>query len=76
LADAGARAHDDQDNSEFAREDRSTWVRLIRRVLEADPLVCSCGARMRIVSFIADPRVADRILRHRDSRRCRAAKDL
>jgi hypothetical protein len=39
---------------------------------EADPLLCSCGARMRIVSFISDPRVVDRILRHLGSGRCRA----
>jgi hypothetical protein len=30
------------------------------------------GARMRIVSFLADPRVVDRILRHRESERCKA----
>ena len=35
-------------------------------------LVCRCGARMRIVSFITDPRVVDRILRHRESGRCKA----
>jgi hypothetical protein len=35
------------------------------------PLVCSCGARMRILSFITDPRIVDRILRHRRSDRCR-----
>jgi hypothetical protein len=39
-------------------------------VFEAQPLLCVCGARMRIVCFIADPRVADRILGHRDSERC------
>jgi hypothetical protein len=27
---------------------------------------------MRIVSFITDPRVIDRILRHRESERCKA----
>jgi hypothetical protein len=26
---------------------------------------------MRIVSFITDPRVVDRILRHRESKRCK-----
>jgi hypothetical protein len=31
----------------------------------------ACGARMRIVAFITDPRVADRILRHRESERCK-----
>ena len=45
---------------------------LIKKIFEADPLLCSCGARMRIVSFITDPRVVDRILRHLESGRCRA----
>ena len=59
------------DNSDFSREARSTWVLLIRKIFEADPLTCgACGARMRIVSFITDPRVIDRILRHRRSDRC------
>jgi len=31
----------------------------------------TCGGRMRIVSFITDPRVVDRILRHRESERCK-----
>jgi hypothetical protein len=37
-----------------------------------DPLVSACGARMQIVSFITDPRVVDRILRHRESGRSQA----
>jgi hypothetical protein len=45
---------------------------MIRKIFETDPLVCSRGARMRIVSFITDPRVVDRILRHRLSGRCKA----
>ncbi|MGA2264379.1 MAG: recombinase family protein, partial [Acidobacteriota bacterium] len=36
------------------------------------PLVGKCGARMRIISFITEPRVVDRILRHRESERCQA----
>ena len=61
------------DNSDLFREARSTWARLIRKIFEADPLTCAaCGARMRIVSFITDPRIVDRILRHRQSHRCRA----
>jgi hypothetical protein len=61
----------DRDNSDVSRESRSTWARLIKKIFEADPLVCSCGGRMRIVSFITDPRVVDRILRHRESKRCK-----
>jgi hypothetical protein len=41
-------------------------------IFEADPLLCSCGARMRIVSFITDPRAVDRILRHLESARSKA----
>jgi len=71
-ADANANAHEDRDNSDFSREARSTWARLIRKIFEVDPLLCSCGARMRIVSFITEPRVVDRILRHLESGRCKA----
>jgi hypothetical protein len=45
---------------------------LIKKIFEADPLLCSCGAPMRIVSFITDPRVVDRILRHLGSERWKA----
>ena len=68
----GAPAAEARDNADFSREARSTWARLIRKIFEADPLTCACGARMRIVSFITDPRVVDRILRHRESERCKA----
>ena len=71
-ADAGPDTHNKGENSDFSREARSTWARLIRKIFEADPLICTCGARMRIVSFITEPRVVDRILRHRESDRCRA----
>jgi hypothetical protein len=37
---------------------------MIRRVYEADPLTCRCGAQMRIVAFILDPQVVTKILRH------------
>jgi hypothetical protein len=40
-------------------------------IFEADTLLCPCGGRMRIVSFITVPRVVDRILRHRESKRCK-----
>jgi len=60
-----------QDNSDVSREARSTWARLLRKIFEVDPLICACGARMQIISFITDPRVVDRILRHRESDRCK-----
>jgi hypothetical protein len=67
-----AAIHPEQDNSDSSREARSTWARLIQKIFETDPLLCSCGARMRIVSFITDPRTVDLILRHRESGRCKA----
>ena len=44
---------------------RRRWANLIRRVYEADPLVCPrCGSQMRVVSFITDPRAVRRIVDH------------
>ena len=63
----------ERDNSDISREARSTWARLIKKIFETDPLLCTCGGRMRIVSFITDPRVVDRILRHKESGRCKTA---
>jgi len=40
------------------------WAQLIRRVYEADPLLCRCGEKMRILSFITDPPVVTKILEH------------
>jgi hypothetical protein len=71
-ADAAANTYAQQNNSDFSREARSTWARLLRKIFEVDPLVCKCGARMQIISFITEPRVVDRILRHRESERCKA----
>jgi len=41
------------------------WAEMIRKVYEVDPLVCSrCGGRMRVVAFLTEPAVVDRIIRH------------
>jgi hypothetical protein len=61
----------ERDNSDRSREARSTWSRLIKKIFEADPLLCTCGGRMCIVPFITDPRVVGRILRHCASVRCK-----
>ena len=38
------------------------WAEMIRKVYEVDPLTCSqCGGRMRIIAFITDYSVVDRI---------------
>jgi len=44
---------------------RRSWARLVKKVYEADPLICNrCGATMRIVAFIEDPITIRRILDH------------
>jgi hypothetical protein len=44
---------------------RRRWAELIRRIYEADPLVCPrCGGEMRIVAFITEARVIHKILTH------------
>jgi len=43
---------------------RRRWAELIRRVYEIDPLVCPrCGGEMRVVGFITQPALIDRIPR-------------
>jgi len=38
---------------------------MIRKVYEVDPLVCpECGVEMRIISFIEDHKVIDKIIKH------------
>jgi hypothetical protein len=61
---SGSAAHSstDDEDSEFTRETRRTWARLLRKIFEVDPMLCSCGAEMKIISIITEPRVVDRIL--------------
>jgi len=41
------------------------WAEMIRKVYEVDPLICPrCGGRMKVVAFITDCAVVDRIIRH------------
>jgi hypothetical protein len=56
-------------DSDFARERRRSWARLMRKILEVDPLLCpKCGVEMKIVAVITDPAVIDRILGHLERR--------
>jgi hypothetical protein len=69
-SDNAAPSRSAGEDSEFARETRRTWARLLTKIFEVDPLLCSCGAELRIVSVITQPRIVDRILRHfRNERR-------
>ena len=47
------------------REARRRWAELLRHIFEVDPLRCpACGSEMRIVAFITQRAVIDRILDH------------
>ena len=44
---------------------KRAWARLIKQVYEVDPLVCPrCAGLMRIIAFIEQPAVIEKILRH------------
>jgi hypothetical protein len=50
---------------DFARRLRRSWARLIKKVYEADPLICPrCGGPLKIISLIDSAPVIERILRH------------
>jgi len=50
---------------DFRRHCKRAWARLIRKVWAADPLACpQCGRSLRIISFIENPAVIEKILRH------------
>lgn len=41
------------------------WAEMIRKVYEVDPLVCpQCGGTMKVIAFITDFPVVDRIINH------------
>jgi hypothetical protein len=41
------------------------WAEMIKKVYQIDPLTCpQCGGRMRIISFIEDHKVIDKIIAH------------
>ena len=44
---------------------KRVWARLIQQVYEVDPLVCPrCAGAMRIIAFIKQPKVIEKILAH------------
>ncbi|MBC7362927.1 MAG: transposase [Candidatus Aminicenantes bacterium] len=50
---------------ESPRIPRRGWAEMIRKVYEVDPLICpQCGGRMRIIAFLTDYAVVDRIIHH------------
>ena len=59
-----AEAEEGSTTTAERRRLRRQWARLIRRIYEADPLLCECGHPMRVISFLTDPPVVDKILQH------------
>ena len=58
-------AEEDREVGAEIRVLRRRWRELIKRIYEVDPLVCpNCQAEMRIIAFIVDLAVVDKILRH------------
>ena len=55
---------DDEVSKPERRRLRWQWAQLIRRIYESDPLLCTCGAQMRVVSFITEPPVVRKIIEH------------
>jgi transposase len=41
------------------------WAEMIRKVYEVDPLLCpQCGGQMKVIAFLTDYAVIDRIINH------------
>jgi hypothetical protein len=56
---------DTEPDTPYRRKCRMTWAALIQAVFEVDPLKCpTCGGNMKIVSFIEEEAVIEKILRH------------
>ena len=54
-------------NELSSKEARQNWARLIQKIYEVDPLVCpKCQGTMRIISFIEELDIIEKILRHLD----------
>ena len=50
---------------ETPRIPRRGWAEMIRKVYEVNPLICpKCQGEMRIIAFLTDYAVVDRIINH------------
>ncbi len=56
---------DDNDDTPFTKARRASWARLLRRILEVDPMLCPrCGGVLQVVAVITEPEVVHRIVTH------------
>jgi hypothetical protein len=50
---------------ELRRLPSKGWAAMIRKVYEVDPMLCpKCGGRMKVIAFLTDFSVVDRIIGH------------
>jgi len=63
-SDAGEEAAPAQAADPATLPRRRSWARLLRKVFEVDLTCPRCGALLEVVSFLTEPDVVDRILRH------------
>jgi hypothetical protein len=48
-----------------SRQDADSGAEMIRKVYEVDPLLCpECGGTMKVIAFLTDHSVVDRIIDH------------
>ncbi|MBN2256327.1 MAG: transposase zinc-binding domain-containing protein, partial [Anaerolineaceae bacterium] len=56
-----------KDRSPYSRRRRQQWAALLKKVWDIDTLKCpKCGGQMKVISFIEQPSVIRRILKHLD----------
>jgi hypothetical protein len=56
-----------KDRSSYSRRRRQLWAVLLKKVWDIDALKCpKCGGQMKVISFIEQPFVIRRILKHLD----------
>ena len=52
-------------NDEISFMPSKGWAEMTKKVFEVNPLICpQCGGEMKVISFIEDHKVIDRIIRH------------
>ena len=70
---SGAEGADREPSSAERRRLRRSWARMLARIYEVDPLLCECGAEMKVIACITDHRVIRKILDH--VRRCETPRE-
>jgi len=59
---SGAEGADREPSAQERRRLRRSWARMVAKNYEVDPLLCECGAEMKIIAFITEHRVIRKIL--------------